>query len=398
VKTLRLLVALALASAASQALATNGMRMIGFGPVQNAMGGVSAAVGLDAASVLSNPATMSLQQGRVDFGATWFQPEVDYRAVGAASGNRIDSDRGPSPVPALGLVVPAGEKFRFGLGAYGVAGMGVDFQQDLLGSVTQSSYSQMRFTPGVSYQVNELLAVGVTANLMYAQMEFSAVTTPPGGPMSPPAQSSHMAASAFGGGATLGVIVSPREDLRFGAAYETRSWFQDFEFHRPGGHDTLDFDQPQSALVGLAYSPWKPLLLAADVQWIRWSETNGTGQPRFDAESAALPWNLNWDDQVVYKLGVQYTLPRMVMLRAGYNYGKSPVDPGRSFENVAFPAIAEHHVTVGIGHELRGGASINASAGWSPRSEVSGGGTPEAFPYEARMSQLSFDMGLAYRF
>jgi long-chain fatty acid transport protein len=372
------------------------MRMIGFGPVQNGMGGVSAAAGLDAASVLANPATMSLQDGRVDFGATWFQPTVEYRAQGVASGEFVESDRGPSPVPAFGLVLPAGEKFRFGLGAYGVAGMGVDFQQDLLNSFTQSSYSQMRFTPGVSYQVTPAVAIGVTANLAYAQMEWSAATTAP----APFTQTSHMMASAFGGGATIGAVVTPAKSFRLGAAWESRTWFEDFEFHRPGGHDTLDFDQPQSALVGLAWQPFAPLLLALDVQWIRWSETNGKGQPEFSAESQAMPFDLNWDDQVVYKVGVQYTLPRMVMLRAGYNYGKSPLDETRSFENVAFPAIAEHHFTVGIGHELKGGASINAAFGWSPESTLThaGGPAPTSFPYEVKMSQIAIDLGLAYRF
>ena len=44
---------------AVNANATNGMRMIGFGPVQDSMGGVSVGLPLDAASVLTNPAGMS---------------------------------------------------------------------------------------------------------------------------------------------------------------------------------------------------------------------------------------------------------------------------------------------------------------------------------------------------
>ncbi|GAB6270129.1 MAG: hypothetical protein STSR0002_28720 [Smithella sp.] len=48
---------------ATSAHATNGMRMIGFGPVQDSMGGVSVGVPLDAASVLTNPAGMSFLTG-----------------------------------------------------------------------------------------------------------------------------------------------------------------------------------------------------------------------------------------------------------------------------------------------------------------------------------------------
>jgi long-chain fatty acid transport protein len=44
---------------ASPAWATNGMRMIGFGAPQVSMGGTSAALSLDAASVITNPAAMT---------------------------------------------------------------------------------------------------------------------------------------------------------------------------------------------------------------------------------------------------------------------------------------------------------------------------------------------------
>jgi len=403
---LRVLAAAAIAAAAGDASATNGMRMIGFGPVQDGMGGANAAAGLDAASVLTNPATMSGLPGRIDFGASYFKPKVEYSATAPAgagtvmsSGATLTSDRGGSPVPAFGLVVPMSDDLRFGLGAYGVGGMGVDFQQNLYGGTTFSSYSQMRFTPGVSYRVNDLLSVGVTANLAYATMEYAAA--------SGMGQAGHDSASSFGGGATLGLLVTPAEWLRVGAAYETTTWFRSFEFNTPAqpalglsaGHDRISFNQPQSATLGLAVNPFRPLLLALDVQWIRWSESNGQNQPTFTASNGALPWNLNWSNQIVYKVGAQYTLPRKVMLRAGYNYGKTPVDSTRAFENVAFPAIAEHHLTAGIGHEITKKASINAAFGWSPTKTLTGSNPNQGIAsYQAKMSQLSFDAGFAYLF
>jgi hypothetical protein len=59
---------------ASPASATNGMRMIGFGAPQVSMGGTSAALALDAASVITNPAAMTELGRRVNFGASWFNP------------------------------------------------------------------------------------------------------------------------------------------------------------------------------------------------------------------------------------------------------------------------------------------------------------------------------------
>jgi len=165
---------------------------------------------LDAASVLTNPAGMSVLPGRIDFGASYFVPSVKYHATesagmgGAAinhNGEEFDSDRGGSPVPAFGLIVPLNDKIKFGVGAYGVAGMGVDYKKNLYSGTTYTSYSQMRFAPGLSYQINDMVSIGAVLNVMYATMEFNAA--------SGFGQSPHMGASSFGYGATLGLLVKP---------------------------------------------------------------------------------------------------------------------------------------------------------------------------------------------
>lgn len=404
-KTTRWLVAAALLAVASSAHATNGMRMIGFGPVQNSMGGVSVGAPLDGAVVITNPAGMNAVGGRIDFGATYFTADVNYKASAMGSGQEVTSDRGASPVPAFGLVMRRDEKLSVGIGAYGIAGMGVDYPPDLFGANLFTSYSQMRFAPGFAYAVLPNLSVGVVANLMYATMEYNAAGMQP-----------RDSSSTFGAGATVGVTYTPIEQVTIGAAYETRSWFQDFKFNipphttpggdAPGGVEKLDFDQPSNATFGVGVRPLQGLLLAADVQWIRWSETNGKNDPQFATDpqlTGIQPWNLNWDDQVVIKVGAQYVATEWLAIRAGYNYGKSPLSAERYFENLAFPAIAEHHVTGGLGFTL-GKTDLNVGMVYVPEATLSGTGQqmtpggPVDVPYETRMSQLAFDVGLAYRF
>jgi len=383
---------------AANAHATNGMRMIGFGPVQNSMGGVSVGLPLDAASVLTNPAGMSVLPGRIDFGASYFKPSVSYKATGAGpgvvmrDGATIDSDRGGSPVPAFGLIIPINDKLRFGIGAYGVAGMGVDYAQNLYSGVTYTSYSQMRFAPGLSYKINDIVSVGAAVNIMYATMEFNA-----GGPTQQP----HMGASSFGYGATIGVLVKPIEMIQIGLAYETKSYFQDFSFNTAAGTDKIAFNQPSAATLGLGIKPIKNLLIGFDIQWIHWAETNGQNLPNYTTNSSsAMPWNMDWSDQFVYKVGVQYTVHPMVALRAGYNYGKMPLNSDRAFENMAFPAVAEHHFTAGVGLNLTKQFTINIGGTYSPVAKISGSNMMQQgiVSYETQMSQYSLDMGLTYTF
>ncbi len=400
-----------LAAFAGESFATNGMRMIGFGPVQRSMGGTSVGVSLDAASLLTNPAGMTDLGGRIDFGASYFKPTVEYKAaeisgMGNAvvnnNGQTIKSDRGASPIPAFGLIIPVSDQLSFGLGAYGVAGMGVDYAKNLYSNITYSSYSQMRFAPGVAYKVNDMISLGAVANLMYATMEFNAGNPPTSGSYP---QQAHMGASAFGYGGTVGVKVKPVKAAVIGLAYETKSKFQDFTFNTVNGTDKIRFDQPSSATAGLGLMPIDGLTLAFDVQWIRWTETNGKDKPEYTTNnSGALPWNLNWKNQIVYKIGIQYEVTKMFVLRAGYNYGKMPLDKDRAFENIAFPAISEQHYTAGFGINFSEKFSLNVGGMYSPEAKLTGdnSGFPPAgqgiASYETKMSQYSLDMGIAYKF
>ena len=412
----RIAVVAALLASASSAYATNGMRMIGFGPVQNSMGGVGVGATLDAASVLSNPAGMSELGGRVDFGATYFLPTVKYSASGidAAApqpglvnqpGVTFTSDRGASPIPAFGLIVPIDSQWSFGIGAYGVAGMGVDYAQNLYSSTTYTGYQQMRFTPGVSYRLNDMFSFGLTLNGMWATTEWNVASAF--------GQSPHMAGSAFGLGVTLGAKVTPIKMLTIGLAYETKSFFQDFAYNTPGGVDKLTFDQPGVLTGGVAVRPLEMLLIAADVAWIDWPTSNGENLPAYSQNaSGAMPWNMNWSSQVVFKIGVEVTPIDWLAVRAGFNYGKMPLDASRAFENIAFPAVAETHLTLGAGFNLGKRVTINVGGMWAPSTSISGEnslppmGTP-GYPgpygqgiasYTTSMTQVGLDAGIAYKF
>jgi long-chain fatty acid transport protein len=405
----RSLLAAALLLSAAPAAATNGMRMIGFGPVQDSMGGASVAAPLDTATIVTNPSGMSEVGMRVDAAATYFAPTVKYTAAGWGSGKEQESDRAASIIPTLGFVYPLGDKLALGLGVVGVSGMGVDYGKDLMNSETMTSYMNLRVAPAVSYEITEQLSVGVTANLMYATMAWDVM----GAFNAPPREDG----SAFGFGATIGLTYKPVKDLAIGLAYETKSFFGDFEFDIPAhtfvdmstgapvmvpvaaGTEKLDFDQPQVVTVGAAYRVIEPLLIAADVEWINWSATNGKDQPEFTETIAVTnKWNMNWSDQVVVKVGAEFAATKELKIRAGYNYGKMPLDEKRAFESIAFPAVSEHHISLGAGYDI-GGLTVNVAGVYSPEATIEGSDTAKGLTsYETKMSQIAVDLGLAYRF
>jgi long-chain fatty acid transport protein len=382
------------------------MRMIGYGPIQNSMGGASIAAPLDGATIVTNPAGMTALGPRMDLAGQAFMPTVEYTAnwdvspMGGPSGTAgQSSDRPTDFLPTLGAIYRVQDKLTVGVAALGIAGAGVDYGQGatgLFGSRTYTSYLNGRVAPAVAYRVNDQVSVGFAANIAYAQLGYEVAGTL--------GMAKHETAGALGLGGTLGVTYKPVEMVTLGAAYETRTYFQDFEFDVGGQAQTLAFDQPMIATLGAAVRPVPGLTLALDGQWINWSATNGENLPEWSKNPFAptdpngMPWNLNWDDQLVVKVGAEYQLPMMKALkvRAGYNYGAAPLDPDRAFENIAFPAIAEHHVTFGAGYEF-GKLAVNAAFLYSPEATLEGGGgfVPA---YEAKMTQTAFELGVTYGF
>ncbi len=374
----KFLVAVALL-AATPAFAVNGMRMIGFGPVQATMGGVGVGASLDAGTTVSNPAGMADLGGRIDFGATYFDATVD----GSLFGQTYKSGRGATPVPAFGLIVPIGKDVRFGLGAYGIAGMGVDYD------IGHSNYSQMRFTPSLSYKLLDMLSVGATVNVMYANLDFGAYFPNPTPPPSTVAIV-YQGGAAFGFGATVAAKLTALPILDVAVAYETKSSFSDFKYK---GVDQMTgqplpnvtFNQPPALTFGASVKPLPMLLVAADVQMLQWSSTQGT------SDQVGSFGALGWKDQWVYKIGAQLDL-EVVKIRAGYNYGKSPVDAAAN-ATTFMPAISESHVTVGVGLPLASNVALNAGTVISPKVTVTG--TGGFGPQEVSVSGFTVEGGLS---
>jgi long-chain fatty acid transport protein len=400
------------------------MRMPGFGPVQSSMGGVGVGATLDASTIVSNPAGLVGLPSQVEIGVSLFKPTVSYSAtespmppgytgaVVAQPGVTLDSQRGISPIPTLAAVFPLSDSFTAGVGLFGVSGMGVDYAANLYGGTTTTSYQQARLAPALAYRVTDRLSFGVTLNAMAAQVSWNAASGFGG--------QEHTTSTSYGVGGTVGAKLAATEWLTIGASYESRSHFQDFSFaipaHQafdpatfqpvqiPAGTDKLSFDQPMSAAAGLALTPTQSLLIAGDVAWINWSATNGQNLPKFSQnQSGAMPWDLGWKDQWVFKFGAQLSPIEKLNLRAGYNYGKMPLDAHCAFENLAFPAVSEHHFSAGAGYDF-GKVTVNAGVTWSPKATLSGSnpdypaqGGQAIQSYTTSMSQVAIDAGLAWR-
>lgn len=63
-----------------------------------------------------------------------------------------------------------------------------------------------------------------------------------------------------------------------------------------------------------------------------------------------LGMGFGWDDMTVYKLGFDYRYNKKLTLRAGWNYGKQPIQPDETLFNMLAPGVTEHHITLGFSY------------------------------------------------
>ena len=375
------------------AFATNGMQLIGIGPVQRSMGGAGAALPLDSFVITVNPAAMADLPAMIDLGVTHFDPSSDYESTDFFAGDADKSSSYPSStIPSLGVVFPVSDRLSLGLAAFGSAGMGVDYGTGLYGSKVYTSFEMMKVVPGLSYRISEGFFVGVALNLDRAVMGYEA-----GGGLE------HDHDVSFGYGFQIGAYLRPSEQWSLSLSYISQEWFEDFEFETAMGEDKLDMGLPQQVIFGLGYRPTDRLRLALDVKWINWAQTLGEDKPHMPKHEATPDFqlfNMNWDDQVVFAIGAEYDLvPERWKIRAGYNYGKAPLNEEQAFENIAFPALVEHHFTAGVGWSPMEKLWLNLGGMYAPEVTMSGSNSNQAISdYETTLSEYSIDFGISYRF
>jgi long-chain fatty acid transport protein len=394
--------------------ATNGDNLMGVGTVSRSMGGVGIANPQDSISaVFANPAAMCFSgfcpSSEVDFMGTVFMPHVKSSIASGPVSFSSQSKSKVYAIPALGISFGIEDmpRLRFGLGAYGVSGLGVDYKDRTidqksffgagmpLSSGTYTELSIMKFAPSVALQVTDWMSVGAALHVDYSTLDMGSGTS-----------------SGYGVGGQFGVIVKPIDRVSVGVSYVTPqpiTYEKVADFDGNGVKDSLILESPQQLGVGVSYDLIaNSLMLEGDVKWINWS--NAQGYKNFD-----------WSDQWVFNLGVQYRPIPPLALRAGYNYGQSPVKSHsisgtqmvsvqgklmpsyyyESFRLTGFPALVEHHISFGVAYDLT--SKISAHAGYAhgfENSIVEHGLNlaGQAARFKSSLSEDSLELGLTWKF
>lgn len=371
-----------LAVIAPHAVATNGDHMLGLTAIQNGLAGAVVAAPQEASTVLINPAGMAelaIQDVRFDLGVGFLNPP---RRV-----NGYESDSNLYMMPTGAAAFRVDDRLTLGMGMGGLSGMGVDFADTAAMAGNQFVVTTKQFfkvAPGFAYRLRDDLAIGATINLNYQSLALAnpAFSLPQN--------------QVFGWGVTAGAIWKVNDRMQFGASWSSKQRMDDFEWNTAQGKVSMRMDAPQTLALGLAWKPAPGLLVEADVKRIWFADVLDTitvDRPAGSPVPAA--FNFGWSNQTVFAIGVQKNVGEAMQLRAGFNYGKSPIGAEDVNNNIGSLAVVEKHLSLGISRAFSRKVTGSVSYVHAFKNSV----TSSVAPFNTiELKQNLLNMQLSYQF
>jgi long-chain fatty acid transport protein len=157
----------------------NGTRLIGFDAVTSGRGGTATGFFDNPSLMMNNPAGLSfLKSSQADLSFSLMAPKVYFQ-------NKNNVAYGKDnlfPLGCLSYAHKSSKKLSYGVGVFTQGGMGADFNlnhnlyKDQSGNYVlqpyHSKFAVMQGGGSLAYQLNKQFSIGITANLVYGQVEF----------------------------------------------------------------------------------------------------------------------------------------------------------------------------------------------------------------------------------
>jgi len=338
--------------------ALNGAAEIGVGVKAKGMGGAGIALPQDVFASAYNPAGLFCVGNRIDLGVGYTALEGETQFVNISSGtiNRAPIKKIGLWFPELGIAMRCGCN-SFGLCAYVKGGMATHYDRRLyfnprVGLQSRFDTYTIFITPSWSYQVAPTLSLGVAINGIVQSLRNNVDWGNQSVAPNVGTQFTGFGRLGISGGVNVrvGALLMPRPCLKIGLTYQSWPLMNKIKEYAGQWPQLGYWDWPQEIGIGASYCFRRCLLFAVDWNYTFWRDSSVYGNRTFRPEGeagSALGAGLNCVNQTVWKVGVAWTPRECFTLRAGYNFGNSPITPQATQINPLTLACVENHVTAG---------------------------------------------------
>jgi long-chain fatty acid transport protein len=174
-------------------------------------------------------------------------------------------------VPEVGIVNQINDKLTFGIGAFGVSGLGVDYRnKDQRLANIHTTFQFTRVIPALAYKVNDAISVSGAVHLAYGSLDIGATM---------------MGISMGGGqsqnyriGAQLGVAYNVGDFVYAGLTYQSpvnMTYKRVFDSDGDGTFEDFKLTQPLELAFGVGVKHMDNLKVGMDLRLINWKNAKG---------------------------------------------------------------------------------------------------------------------------
>lgn len=331
----------------------------GIGSKATAMGGAYSAYADDPYAIHYNPAGLTqIKTITISAGAEYMDPTLeihnytaqDYNGGTVAENESFSDTSDNLLVPHLGIAVPIGDKFVFGIAAYVPFGLHVKWDDNPDKNpasyiAAESYYIREVIAPSLAFKVNEKLSIGGAILLGKTYAGEKKRIYAPGLPNHNKLVKVTME-DEFNWSINLGVQYKPIKEVVIGFTYRSKT---DVNFNKgdaevenwDGINGNVDvsgvrIDHPDQFQLGLRYIPAENFSMEIDVVYSKWSQvTNYTAtfDPVLMGSTEELYSNRDWQDTTQLRIGAEWEINEMFTVRGGYFYDPSPI-PDSTFDTM----------------------------------------------------------------
>jgi long-chain fatty acid transport protein len=398
--------ALAVAAAAgltfsSGAFATNGIIQAANGMVAHGLGGAGLSNANEAMSGYDNPALIGQTGDSLSIGFSIFMP--DREVTGVTGGTTVVSDSKMFAIPQVAFTSKINDAMSWGIMVNALGGMNTDYRTGPTGTGSPQSVNLqgMIIAPTLSYAITKNVTAGASLLVGYSTMTARNLFVNFGVP------NGTFDDTSVGYGVKFGIDAKVAEGISIGAMIQPAMQADEFEGFKTflnafGYTGDASIALPNAAGVGAKFAVGKSMDIVADILYYQW-----TSNEVFEF--------FGWDDQIVYKVGIEFRPSDKLALRAGLNYAESPIKgdnvtapittqggatSNAAFANYLFPAISTTHITVGLGYKMDKSMTVNAYYLYSPEASETATTTSLGGSFAAgttiSMTQHAFGLGINY--
>lgn len=387
----------------SGAFATNGIIQAGNGMVAHGLGGAGLSNAGEASAGMDNPALIGQTGDSISVAWSMFMPDREVEQPAITGGALVVSDSNMFAIPQVAFTSKINNDMSWGLMAYAMGGMNTNYRTNVFGGGSPEGVNLqgMIIAPTVSYAFNKNVTAGASLLIGYSNMTgrnlFGAYGMPNG----------TFDDTAVGYGVKLGVDAKVADGISVGAMIQPQMQMDEFTGFKTflnnfGYTGDASIPLPLEVGVGGKFAVGKSMDIVADILFYQWS-----GNEVFEF--------FGWEDQIVYKVGLEFRPSDKLALRVGFNYAESPIKgdnqtapipafggatANAAYANYLFPAITESHITVGASYKMDKNLTISGYYLHAPEAtQTDTTGTAALLQpagTEIRMTQNAFGLGVNY--